>query len=60
MRACILCGEMSEGSTGKAGMFWPMICQPCKDKEDNALLAGLEYQGRVFDTVIGFNKAGDI
>ena len=35
---CVLCGELTHGSVGKAGIKWSMICQKCKDKEDTALL----------------------
>ena len=34
---CLLCGEVTTGSVGKAGIHWPMICQPCKDKSDKEL-----------------------
>jgi hypothetical protein len=37
MRKCILCEVDTEGSVGAAGIYWPMICQTCKDKEDSAL-----------------------
>ena len=47
MRKCILCGEMTTGSVGAAGLQWPMICQPCKDKEDQALAASINVQATV-------------
>ena len=34
---CILCGKMTPGSIGKAGIRWKMICQECKDREDSGL-----------------------
>ena len=37
MRKCILCGEDTNGSIGKAGIRWSIICQECKDIEDNVL-----------------------
>jgi hypothetical protein len=37
-RKCILCGKMTKGSVGRAGIKWAMICQECKDKADNDLL----------------------
>jgi len=38
MSVCRLCGDETEGSYGAAGLFWPAICQLCKDQED-AILA---------------------
>jgi len=35
---CILCGDLTHGSIGRAGIRWKMICQRCKDREDSALL----------------------
>jgi hypothetical protein len=37
-RKCIVCGKMTKGSVGKAGIKWAMICQECKDRADNDLL----------------------
>jgi hypothetical protein len=37
MKKCILCGEMTEGSVGAAGIRWTIICQECKDREDTEL-----------------------
>ena len=37
MKKCILCGEMTEGSIGAAGIRWSIICQTCKDREDTEL-----------------------
>ena len=37
LRECILCHAPTAGSTGAAGIRWPMICQSCKDHEDAAL-----------------------
>lgn len=41
-KKCILCGKETTGSIGRAGIKWPMICQPCKDIEDEALLRQVE------------------
>ena len=38
MQKCLICGYDTQGSVGKAGIFWKQICQPCKDKEDEDLL----------------------
>ena len=38
MRDCIICGIKTKGSIGAAGIKWSMICQSCKNVEDNALL----------------------
>uniref|UniRef100_A0A6M3JGC1 Uncharacterized protein n=1 Tax=viral metagenome TaxID=1070528 RepID=A0A6M3JGC1_9ZZZZ len=37
MRKCILCNEDTNGSVGKAGIAWTVICQRCKDLEDSIL-----------------------
>ena len=37
MRNCILCGKLTKGSIGKAGIKWTIICQKCKDREDTEL-----------------------
>lgn len=37
MTPCINCNQPTNGSIGAAGIAWPMICQPCKDKADNDL-----------------------
>jgi len=39
---CIICGKETEGSIGRAGIRWSCICQPCKDREDEALKRSLE------------------
>ena len=43
MRVCILCNTPTTGSVGRAGLEWPMICQPCKDREDGAVSARFEH-----------------
>jgi len=48
-RECMLCGKQTTGSIGAAKIFWKTLCQPCKDKEDNALLGRLNYQAKVMD-----------
>lgn len=47
---CILCGIETEGSTGAAGIRWKMICQPCKDREDQSLLRHVEMTTKVFNS----------
>ena len=42
MKTCILCGKLTEGSVGAAGLKWSMICQKCKDEEDAFLLESLK------------------
>jgi len=37
MKPCILCGKQTDGSVGAAGIKWSIICQECKDREDNDL-----------------------
>ena len=39
---CLLCGEATTGSIGKAGIYWPNICQACKDREDQYLMVCLD------------------
>ena len=51
MRKCLLCGEQTNGSIGAAGIVWHNLCQPCKDKEDNALLQKIEYQTKCLKLV---------
>lgn len=38
-KECVLCGKLTTGSVGAAGIEWDNICQPCKDGEDAALAA---------------------
>ena len=47
MKECILCNKQTEGSIGAAGIKWPNICQPCKDKEDTMLLRRIEVEGKM-------------
>jgi len=47
MKHCILCGTLTAGSVGAAGLRWSCICQPCKDEEDGALLAGIRAQAAI-------------
>jgi len=34
-KRCIICKQWTTGSVGVAGIRWSIICQPCKDREDN-------------------------
>ena len=43
-RPCVECGTTTTGSTGAAGLRWPMLCQTCKDKADIALEARCRLQ----------------
>jgi hypothetical protein len=45
-KECILCGKMTTGSVGKAGLRIGFICQPCRDAEDKALEHRLDSMGR--------------
>jgi len=49
MLNCKLCGVKTKGSTGAAGIKWPFICQPCKDKEDQALLRRVKHAAKILD-----------
>ena len=53
MKKCILCGEDTNGSVGKAGYRWNFICQKCKDAEDNGLERMLNYQAQVMCKIEG-------
>ena len=46
LRNCMLCGKSTTGSVGAAGIKWSMICQPCKDVEDAALMSVLVHKCR--------------
>jgi len=47
MKKCILCGIMTEGSVGAAGIKWSMLCQKCKDIEDAQYLRVLRHTNEV-------------
>jgi hypothetical protein len=49
MKTCILCGKETLGSVGAAGIKWTIICQPCKDKEDNLLASRFGYESKVLN-----------
>jgi len=49
MKTCILCGKLTNGSIGAAGLHWSCICQECKDKEDKALTDRLGYESKVLN-----------
>ena len=51
-KKCILCGEMTKGSTGAAGIKWSTICQRCKDLEDDILLQKLQVINKIYDLVL--------
>lgn len=52
VRPCILCGKMTAGSVGAAGIKRDIICQPCKDLEDGALAARVTADAKVWDAVM--------
>ncbi len=49
MKNCILCGELTNGSVGAAGIKWTCICQDCKNKEDKLLADRLGYESKVLN-----------
>lgn len=51
-KKCILCGKETTGSIGRAGIKWSMICQPCKDREDDALSRQLDASGQAIKKLI--------
>jgi hypothetical protein len=48
---CVLCGDLTSGSVGAAGMRWSSICQPCKDKEDKLLELLLNKQAELINSI---------
>lgn len=52
MKDCILCGVKTKGSVGRAGIKWSTICQPCKDKEDDALSKRLDSMALITKTIM--------
>lgn len=38
VRRCVECGCRTIGSIGAAGIYWPMLCQSCKDFADGMAL----------------------
>ena len=51
MKTCILCGDLTTGSIGAAGLRWKVICQPCKNREDAFLLKKINAQVKTFDVI---------
>lgn len=49
VKNCILCNKPTTGSVGAAGIKWSMICQPCKDKEDDALKNRIKHTAMIID-----------
>ena len=52
MQKCLLCGKITLGSIGKAGIKWSCICQECKDKEDEALSKRMDTTARSLKKLI--------
>lgn len=50
-KRCILCDEPTLGSIGAAGIRWPMVCQPCKDREDQTLARQLDHTAQTINFV---------
>ena len=57
MAKCILCHKETNGSVGAAGIKWSMICQPCKDIEDNALLNRIKGEGKICEELLKLQAA---
>jgi len=51
MRPCAICNEPTNGSVGAAGGRCPVLCQPCKDNEDQALLASVRNTAHALNLV---------
>lgn len=49
---CVIGDKPTTGSTGAAGIKWDDICQPCKDREDKALLSRVQYESKVMDLIM--------
>lgn len=43
-RSCFECGAITTGSIGQAGIFWPCLCQSCKDRADGVLRSTIRAQ----------------
>ena len=52
MKNCILCGKLTNGSTGKAGIKWSIICQSCKDIEDEILVKRIECGSKAINKIM--------
>lgn len=52
MKKCMLCGQMTSGSVGAAGIRWSIICQPCKDREDDLLMARVKAEAKALDKLV--------
>lgn len=48
---CLICGQETKGSVGKAGIKWSCLCQTCKDDEDRILEQKLVGLARILNTV---------
>jgi len=46
---CLSCGIETIGATGRAGIFWPMLCQSCKDKADEELDQRVRHIAKIVD-----------
>jgi hypothetical protein len=58
VKNCILCGKLTNGSVGRAGMNWTKICQKCKDREDAMLADHLERTKSAFDIILDTSQTG--
>lgn len=56
MQPCMICGQLTEGSVGAAGIRWPNLCQPCKDEEDRLVLVQVGQIKVIADTLFGLDK----
>jgi|WetSurSiteA1Bulk_404760.scaffolds.fasta_scaffold528997_1 hypothetical protein len=56
---CMICGKETHGSTGAAGIFWPNMCQKCKNEEDEMLRQVVKSQNRAFAEIFQVIRKGD-
>jgi hypothetical protein len=50
-KQCFECGAITTGSIGQAGIFWPCLCQPCKDQADGVLRSTIRAQAHAHRTI---------
>ena len=53
---CIICGKMTRGSIGRAGIRWQKICQECKDKADEGLLHRMKEANQLINMYEDFKE----
>ncbi len=60
MNNCILCGQLTDGSIGAAGLVWNNICQPCKNEEDAKLAFNVKSSNRGMKMILSSLGLGEL